>query len=182
MKVIFLDIDGVINSERSFLGSMHRLDVVHLDDYMDDESYTQRLARITRDPIACGLINRILKRVNAHIVLSSTHRKHFKDEHFKDEATKLKKIQEYLSVLGIDGTRCIGWTPSLRKNRGEEIKHWIYEHPEVTHYVIIDDNSDMLPEQLANFVHVDSTVAFSASDYREACMILGEPDSSIVFL
>lgn len=177
MKVVFFDIDGVINSERSFLGGSHRLDVIHVDDYMDDESYTQRLARITVDPIACGLINRILKRVDAHLVLSSTHRKHF-----KDEATKLEKIQEYLTVLGIDGQRCIGWTPSLHKKRGEEIKHWIYEHPEVTDYVIIDDNSDMLPEQLANFVHVDSAVAFSAGDYREACRILGEPDSSIVFL
>jgi hypothetical protein len=32
--------------------------------------------------------------------------------------------------------------------RGEEIKAWLHQHPEVTRYAIVDDDSDMLPEQV----------------------------------
>lgn len=35
--------------------------------------------------------------------------------------------------------------------RGREIKKWLDEHPSVLRYAIVDDDSDMLPEQLPNF-------------------------------
>lgn len=179
MKVIFLDIDGVANSERSFLASHHRVDAAAVvNDSDPEDSYTIRLAKMTVDPIAVGLINRILRRVDAHIVLSSTHRKHFEGS----DDVKLQKIQRYLSQLGFDGERCIGWTPSLHKKRGEEIKHWLYERADVVDYAIVDDNYDMLPEQAKHFVQVNSAIGFSASDYRQVCNVLGEPDSSIILL
>ena len=37
-------------------------------------------------------------------------------------------------------------------HRGQQIAEWLEHHPEVTHYVILDDDSDMLPEQVPHFV------------------------------
>jgi hypothetical protein len=38
-------------------------------------------------------------------------------------------------------------TPSGGQCRGEEIAAWLKAHPEITDYMIIDDDSDMLPGQ-----------------------------------
>jgi hypothetical protein len=48
------------------------------------------------------------------------------------------KLKEY----HIDSSRVIGKTPEhrLTGDRGHEIADWLSQHPEVTHYVIIDDN------------------------------------------
>lgn len=35
--------------------------------------------------------------------------------------------------------------------RGHEIQAWLDKHPEVEKYAILDDDSDMLPEQMPNF-------------------------------
>lgn len=44
----------------------------------------------------------------------------------------------------------------LDKVRGDEIAEWLSRHPEVTKYAIIDDDSDMLPEQMPHFVHTQA--------------------------
>lgn len=175
MKIIFLDIDGVINSERSFIGGINRID--RCEPEMEaDYSYAQRLALLTVDPIACAIVNKILINVDAHIVLTSTHRNYF------NEPNKLEDIQTYLTTLGILGERCIGFTENSGKKRGYEIRDWLLAHPEVSHYVILDDNDDMLPGQMDNFVHVDSAIGLDSEDYRLAREILGEPDSSIILM
>ena len=44
-------------------------------------------------------------------------------------------------------------------------------HPEVTRYVILDDETAMLPEQMRHLVHVDSASASSTStaSWRRRC-------------
>jgi len=39
-----------------------------------------------------------------------------------------------------------------RAERGREIKDYLSQHPEITDYVIIDDDDDFLPEQEDKFV------------------------------
>ena len=52
----------------------------------------------------------------------------------------------------------IGITPNFMVHfkttlcRGKEIDAYLDEHPEIENYVIIDDDSDMEPHQLNNFV------------------------------
>lgn len=178
MKVILLDIDGVLNSERSFMGGCHRIDRPATTPENAEEPYTQRLARETVDPIAVGLINKLTKHAEAQIVLISTHRKNFRDH----DKYLMAQLQKYLTSLGLLGDKCIDCTPVLFVKRGEEIKLWLDQHPEVTHYVILDDDSDMLPEQLENFILVDSRFGLSADDFRRACAILGVPASIIAQL
>lgn len=111
MKVIFLDIDGVLNCQKT-VERFHGF--------------------ISVDPLLVKRLNRILKETDAKIVLSSTWRL------FEDN----KEILEKANIKYID------ITPDFHTTRGEEISDWLSRHPEVERYVILDDDSDMLPNQI----------------------------------
>lgn len=149
MKVLFLDLDGCLNSLRSAIAF---------------GNYPHKLPEDRRlfDPIALGLVRRICKETGAVIVISSTWRR----SHTKDV---LKK------ALNLD---IIGVTPASNKpdvKRGDEIKEWLdYRGPQVEKYCIIDDDSDMLPEQMPFFVKVYGDAGLSAQNYQEAIKILGK--------
>ena len=55
----------------------------------------------------------------------------------------------------------VGITPNFMRHygttlcRGKEIDAYLKEHPEIENFVIIDDDSDMLEEQMGNFHHSD---------------------------
>lgn len=62
----------------------------------------------------------------------------------------------------------LGKTPSLRDvSRGTEIKAYLDEHPEITYYVIVDDEADMLPEQMGHFIMTDGDVGFTIKDFKK---------------
>lgn len=126
MKVIFLDIDGVLNSERSFIGGQHR----STEPQYADMSYQERFAHCTIDQVACDLVNRLLKDFDAYIVVSSSHR-----NNFREGPTKLGALKDYMTSLGINGERVIGYTPLLNGPRGLEIHTWLEQHPEVESYI-----------------------------------------------
>jgi len=151
-KVIFLDIDGVLNSHRGNLFA---------------DEFIERAA--------VKAIDQLCQMTGAKIVVSSTWRlgRHNNCMHFA----------EMMRVMGFTGRIYYheeNWrTKSItekgkRTLRGDEIKEWLSRHPEVTHYVIIDDDTDMLDEQLDNFVHVDYMEGFGARNYYRAAKILGE--------
>jgi len=173
MKIIFLDIDGVLNSERSFIGGGHR----SKDPQYEGMSYQEKFARCTIDQVACDLVNRLLTEFDAQIVISSSHR-----HHFKEGPDKVKELQEYMTSLGIKGERVIGYTPELRGPRGLEIHTWLDHHPEVETYIILDDSVDMLEEQQPFFINTDSAVGVSAQDYRRATKLFGKEDTRLVLL
>lgn len=141
MKVLFLDIDGVLNSVRSciaFGGYPHRVTGEH---------------RTKFDEVSVRLISGIVEAAGAKVVLSSAWRND-KDWH------------EIGPSLGIE---IIDRTPSLLGSRGEEIKDWLDRHPEVESYAIVDDDGDMLPEQRPFFVNTDAHDGLSwANAYRLA--------------
>lgn len=121
MKILFLDIDGVVNCETT--AQRHR-------------------GAIGIDPYMAFLVARIVERTGCKVVLSSSWR------HFPDGCDEVAR--QVVPLLDV--------TPKMplfggadQKERGHEIKAWLDEHPEVTRYAILDDNSDMLDEQLPNF-------------------------------
>lgn len=93
------------------------------------------------DPYMALLVDRIIQSTGCKVVLSSTWRLF---EPSREEVRK--QVCDFIDV-----------TPRLFSGvyapheRGHEIKDWLDRHPEVTRYAILDDNSDMLPEQLPNF-------------------------------
>ena len=162
MKIIFLDIDGVLNSERSFLAGSHKIAT------MPDVPYCEKVLLATIDPIAVDLVNKICEEVDAYIVLSSTHRLH---------CDTIDDVRDYLAAIGINRARVFSATPRLNTIRGIEIQTWIDDRPgTVTAYVIIDDSRDTTPGQIAeHFVHCDGLVGLDSHGYFNALRILGCP-------
>lgn len=120
MKVLFLDIDGVVNCEMTF--QRHR-GIIGIDPYM------------------AFLIGRMVDDLGLKVVLSSSWR------HSKEGINEVKK--QVCPILDI--TPVLDNPHGEHQIRGEEIGVWLVRHPEVTKYAILDDDSDMLPEQLPNF-------------------------------
>jgi hypothetical protein len=124
-KVIFLDIDGVLNS-----GAY----IKRLDGAFDDPIHQI-------DPEAVVRLNRITDATGAVIVVSSTWRLAF-----RHSADPLRQLQGCLAAYKITAP-VIGLTPdkqSIRNRRGKEIQSYIDDHyNEIEKFVIIDDDSDM---------------------------------------
>jgi hypothetical protein len=141
MKVLFLDIDGVLNSDRSDLafGGLP-------DGFMPHD-----LARF--DPVALALVRRLCAETGAAVVLSSSWRLHH-------------TVQEAAAGLGlpvVDSTRDLGSS----FGRSDEITLWLATHPEVTHYAIVDDMALHWPNapHWQHFVRTSAAIGLTASEY-----------------
>ena len=144
MKVLFLDIDGVLNSTRTCTatgGYPHELE--HRGGF---------------DWIAIRLLQRLCDSSGVQIVLSSAWRLH---HDFKD-------VAKAFDLPIIDRT------PSLCGPRGKEIQHWLDAHPDVEVYAIVDDDADMLPEQMPRFVKTDGREGLTWANFVRLCEVLGE--------
>ena len=159
MKLIFLDIDGVLNCENAYRAGECQYQSWLWEDGKED--HYQRFCSWSKK-----LLNRLIVETNAKIVISSTWR------HSGIEF--MKKVWEFEKMEG----EIIGITPSLKNNlidipRGMEIKYYLendlnFKHINwdekiqqeymdesgVENYIIIDDDSDMLYNQKNHFVHV----------------------------
>ena len=120
MKVIFLDIDGVLNSEDYY--------TAHMDDMMENPVDRQCIERLRRIVAATG----------ARIVLSSSWRGGWSREPEQmDELCQrlVETLAEY--DLEIYDKTCV----LKNGDRAKEIRLWIKNAPEkVESFVIIDDN------------------------------------------
>ena len=135
MKVIFLDIDGVLNSAR-FRGELGM-------------SYFSRIIDRRKMP----LLKRIADETGALIVLSSSWRKFWNQgENQRDSAGQLisDSFREY-------GLRIHSKTPVLENaGRDGEIRLWLEQHPYVDGYVILDDRDFGWSDALrAHFIRTD---------------------------
>jgi len=137
MKVLFLDIDGVLNSREWYLRNKENI-VTHSGFMYRHE---QEL-----DPRACTLINELCESEGLKIVISSTWRR----IHTKGEIIDMFAYRGLFAPV-------IGVTPQLRGGfRGQEVDEWLYDNPGVTKHVILDDDGDFKPEQplvLTNWEH-----------------------------
>lgn len=154
-RVLFLDIDGVLNSLSSVLALGNPND--HLD------------------PVCVGLMARLLKETDTQVVVSSTWR----------IGRTVLALQNELDRVGAHkiANRIIGRTGDGHDGRrGLQIKEWIEKNDPSCTYVIVDDDSDMLPEQMPYFVKTDFDEGFRASHYRKAMNILKpeHEDSKII--
>ena len=148
MRVLFLDIDGVMNSQASAIYWNRK--------GLDNGGFSKRHGAFC--PIAVSNLTYLLEEVpDLKIVVSSTWR-------LGETTESMREILKELA--GVDPERVIGLTPSMRDfglesapeerkeflrywlkkysyNRGLEISWYLLQHPEVTHFVILDDDSDM---------------------------------------
>jgi hypothetical protein len=135
MKVIFLDIDGVLNHENHYKWLMET----------DEPTPLQRFYPYSEfNPESFRILNKIIDETDAKIVLSSSWR--------LDGINRMNSLFKYFGL-----PRIYDITPSLCNKfgslcRGKEIDAWLNEHPEVTKYVILDDDTDMEEHQLPFFI------------------------------
>ena len=178
MKIVFLDIDGVLNSGRTFIAYAHKQKAYNAENPHDP--YWKKMTKCTVDEVSVGLLNKVLLDFDAHIVLSSTHRMHFPESDIK-----LSQIKDYLTFLGVLGDRCIGYTPRLNAIRGVEIADWINRNQkeyEVENMIILDDSSDFLPEQMEYHVHCKGGHGITEQNYRDMTRLFGREDSGLILL
>jgi hypothetical protein len=188
-RLVFLDIDGVLNSDKTFIlaGAWPNLEVDH---EADMGYFGGPRAKVVKAPYvkypegidkyAVGLLNKLLVATNAHIVVSSTWR----------EGVDIYSLRLVLGAMGVDPTRVIGKTPEFRGNRGEQIFDFLqgikekryYTGPDffvqngrliqslskvpvtVESYVILDDINDFLPQQMKDVVLTDGREGLSLDD------------------
>ena len=188
MKIIFLDIDGVLNCQDAYLAGQCQYVEWTWEDGRKD--HFQRFCSWSR-----SLLNRLIQETGAKIVISSTWR--LSGLEFMRKVWKLEEMEG--DIIGI--------TPSLRADgiripRGMEIDYFLenglgfrhinwdeqtqreyMEKSGVENYIIIDDDSDMLYGQRNHFVHVlpspRNTEGFNEHYYQKAKAML---DKSVIEL
>lgn len=128
MNVIFLDFDGV-------------LDTVH---YNSKEDIERRII----------ILANICKEYNCKIVIEASMKDTINEETLEVYNEWVKYIFELFDKYGIE---CIGRTPTVNRTissysyfpiwKEDEIRLYLFRHPEIEHYCIIDDD-DAYPSDL----------------------------------
>lgn len=158
MKVLFLDIDGVLNS--NYWNETHQMEIS--DKVLIDEKKV-------------NLLLKIINVSNAKIVLHSGW-KYWFDNHIKPlkhEAIELITIFEKYRLKIYDktpdlATDEIKWSKKFSLVKASEILSWLEDHREVTSYVVLDD-LDLHNEIIAhNQVKTDSKVGLSEENVIQA--------------
>lgn len=164
-KVLFLDIDGVLNTERQ-----HDRCVEAGLAYVDNFGYAF-------DPVSVANLKRIVDETGADIVISSSWK-----------FWGLSTMQKLWASRELPG-KIIDVTPNnvsdemllsvdldlmdLPAGKGSEIKEWLSTSgQQVTHYAILDDLPDMLPEQQSHFVQIDPRIGITKDDADRIITIL----------
>jgi hypothetical protein len=151
VKIIFLDMDGVLCTTRSHLAQGHDPAIWH---------------QSALDREGVGLLNLLCEEVgDVQYVLSSTWRRDYSKEW----------MESHLREFGWKGVFHDDWkTHFLNTIRGIEIEDWLNRHiTEWDTFVILDDNSDMTPEQKEKyFVQTDAHNGIMFEHWQKARAIL----------
>jgi hypothetical protein len=159
MRIIFLDIDGVLNSIDSMLANNNR------NKNMDALDY-----------VSIGLLRKLCIETDARIVISSTWRYGRTEEDFIDIFSQY----DWPEVKDL----IIGMTPIINGDcRGYEIESYLKTKtvlgPMYSEYIILDDDSDMLDNQLDRFIYVSNINGFRSQHYVKALRLFGVPNDRL---
>lgn len=140
IKVLFLDIDEVLNS-------------IEYKRTLRDGQWNS-LQRYTQlDPAACDRLNTVLTATGAKVVLSSTWRKFIDLEHMQlllsqrgcraqffgaTEAEAIRSYEDFPHKASYEER--MNWC--RRFQRGREVKRWVQEYKNVVSFAVVDDGND----------------------------------------
>jgi len=187
MKIIFLDIDGVLNHQKWY---------TFRHEYMDMKVVSDQYPKYEFDPGSVECLNWITDATGAKIVVSSTWRR----------GRTIEELQELLKSVGVTG-EVIGKTPSLGTPtrydgdgdvgytipRGCEIDYWLKQNKfqrinwsievqkdfdkksQVSNYIILDDDSDMLYNQREHFFKTPQLTGLDTEIAKQVIFFLNKP-------
>ena len=154
MNVIFLDIDGVLNNDKT--------------NAKTPMGYTGINNRLLK------LFSKLVKETNAKIVLSTSwktewdkdYRKRTEDGHYLNK--KFKQLDLFIWDKIDEST-----TGSFY--RGAAILLYLEKHPNITNYIILDDfefDFEKYPEIMNHFVQTKTSIGFTEEDYKKALNLM----------
>ena len=175
MNIIFLDIDGVMNSTEEMIALYNQ--------------HGSSIDNTLPSPTKCKLLKQLVEETGAKVVLSSSWR------------LSLNAIQKLIDLfepynLILSGFTCheveskkfknspyedikpryqhtIGDFGTYIEDRGAEIANWLLDHPTVENFVILDDeDSDIKAWFPNNLVKTDIQVGLTLDDCLKATEIL----------
>lgn len=150
MKIIFLDIDGVLNSS-NFLFKTKGI-IVDPNDLIDKDNVS--------------ILNSITDATNAKIVISSDWR-----HGFIGNFNKLKSVMKNHGITG----DIHGMTHTASDNRGKQILDWINDsYTKVDCYIVLDDNSTDVDKVDRRLVRTNSIYGLTLDDAKIAIAMLGK--------
>lgn len=154
MKIIFLDFDGVISTQRKRY-------------HLDEEKML--------------LVKEICDKTGAKIVITSSWRRHTLEDTIKSITLEEEKkgFTPFLMpelVVGIT-ERIFAFSITNREKhyrvpRGLEIYIYLKNNEDIESYVILDDDSDMLLWQQPYFIKTDTYKGLSEKDVEKAIRLL----------
>lgn len=160
--LLFLDIDGVLNNQGSamVLGSPSHV----------------------FDPVSVGLVDLLCEQTGARIVISSAWRIGIDLPTLRDDMSECGGGILAKRVIDVTPTRVSPMPAAVNASaedlvpyRGAEIKAWVERNNcRRAPYVIVDDDSDMLPEQQPFFVQTRFEDGFRFQHYGKALQILSQ--------
>lgn len=124
IKVIFLDMDGVLNSAHFF----KKQDPNEIKAYDASDDFFRGMI----DPVAVAVLSEIAEKSGASLVLSSSWR----------QVISLEDLEPMLRKAGYKGKGFIGKTDSKGAHRWEEISRFVHQHPYIERYLVLDDTQD----------------------------------------
>lgn len=162
-KVIFLDIDGVLNSADTVSDWEKKTGTSGYGGFFEETD------EITNGDVKWGEglvrnLKYIVKKTGADIVISSTWRHYFSVDKFK----------EMFAIYDWHNAPVIDRTPYGGKIRGLEVNTWLNKHAQYTNYVILDDSDDFMVSQIKNFVQTNPEVGLTKEDANKAIEILNK--------
>lgn len=176
-KIIFLDVDGVLNHNKWFNWAHQHPEFLKAGGHRNI------------DPNSVQKIIDICDQTGASIVMSSSWRLWSLGGTLKN----LGGIRDLRPILD----RLTGITPRTDdRNRGMEIKYFLnacrkgnfftvngnqlsdarFEFDRFPKYIILDDDTDMLDEQLPFFLHINDEIGITDEDVKKAVKILNGTD------
>lgn len=153
MNVIFLDFDGV-------------LDTVHFNSYEDVEKRIAVLAQICNE-------------YNCKVVIEAAAKDAIDEETMEINGKWVNFIFSLFEKYGIE---CIGRTPNVEKKytetssmpmwKEDEIRLYLFRHPEIEHYCVIDDDDLKPHDSDLNKVrdHLLTTIDYSDNPEEEGLL------------
>lgn len=161
MKIIFLDIDGVLCTHRAHYGQYF---------------YAPNGIMHALDREAVGMLNMLASGMGSddqavRFVLISTWRL---NRHPVGRGGQ-HAIESHLRQYGFNGGLHPDWrTDELgdEKARGTEVARWLSQHPDIKDYVIIDDGEHFTDEQKARHVRTEYANGLMWGDFKNAAKYL----------
>lgn len=168
-KLIFLDIDGVLNPVH-YMNALFKMWKASFNEIKSQDDYGQLFFYQN-----CDALKQIVDQTGAQIVISSTWR--MAGEQAMKDLWRDRNLPG--QIIGITPTqRQVIESSGAEKQsdvcRGDEIAHWIKQNNFTGNYVIIDDTPDMLNSQIENFVRTNGYVGLTMKDADRAIEILNQ--------